>query len=82
MHTTSLQKQQLGALLGPLFMIFILLALSLDIAWAKAPGGTVLPPPEPPFKGKIGQTYKDSKPDKIPVIKAARGAEHLGRSDR
>lgn len=77
MHTTSLQKQQLGALLGPLFIIFILLALSLDIAWAKTPGGTVLPPPELPFKGKIGQTYKDSKPDKIPVIKAPAGAPNI-----
>jgi hypothetical protein len=27
----------------------------------------VLPRPDPPFKGTIGQTYKDSTPDKIPL---------------
>jgi arylsulfatase A-like enzyme len=77
MHTTNLQQQQLGALLGALFMVFILLALSFDIAWAKTPNGTVLPAPEPPFKGKIGQTYKDSKSDKIPTIKAPAGAPNV-----
>jgi len=34
----------------------------------------VLPRPEPPFKGVIGETYKDSTPDKIPLIKAPDGA--------
>ena len=34
----------------------------------------VLPLPEPPFKGIIGRTYKDSVPDKIPIIKAPDGA--------
>ena len=38
---------------------------------------TVLPPPEPPFKGVIGETYKDSKPDKIPIIKAPEGAPNV-----
>jgi arylsulfatase A-like enzyme len=32
------------------------------------------PQPEPPFKGIIGRTYKDSMPDKIPLIKAPDGA--------
>ena len=30
----------------------------------------VLPRPEPPFKGVIGTTYKDSTPDKIPLVTA------------
>lgn len=37
----------------------------------------VLPAPEPPFKGKIGRTYKDSQPDKIPVVKAPAGAPNV-----
>ncbi len=37
----------------------------------------VLPKPEPPFKGKIGQTYKDSQPDKIAVTKAPAGAPNV-----
>src|SRR5213596_2600784 len=38
---------------------------------------TVLPAPEPPFKGVIGETYKDSKPDKIPIVKAPEGAPNV-----
>src|SRR6266403_2707164 len=41
------------------------------------PGSAVLPPPEPPFKGVIGETYKDSKPDKIPIVKAPEGAPNV-----
>jgi len=37
----------------------------------------VLPRPEPKFKGIIGQTYKDSTPDKIPLIKAPEGAPNV-----
>jgi arylsulfatase len=37
----------------------------------------VLPLPEPPFKGAIGRTYKDSTPDKIPLIKAPDGAPNV-----
>lgn len=42
-------------------------------AWAQ----TTLPPPEPPFKGKIGRTYKESQPDKIPITKAPAGAPNI-----
>src|SRR2546423_12179640 len=38
---------------------------------------TVLPPPEPSFKGVIGETYKDSQPDKIPIVKAPEGAPNV-----
>jgi arylsulfatase A-like enzyme len=40
-------------------------------------GSVVLPRPEPPFKGVIGETYKDSKPDKIPIVKAPEGAPNV-----
>src|SRR5262245_54569593 len=37
----------------------------------------VLPLPPPPFKGKIGTTYKDSIPDKIPIVTAPSGAPNV-----
>jgi len=37
----------------------------------------VLPRPEAKFQGTIGQTYKDSTPDKIPLIKAPAGAPNV-----
>ena len=37
----------------------------------------VLPRPEPPFNGVIGETYKDSTPDKIPLIRAPDGAPNI-----
>ena len=37
----------------------------------------VLPRPEAKFQGTIGQTYKDSRPDKIPLIKALEGAPNV-----
>ncbi len=37
----------------------------------------VLPKPEPKFKGTIGLTYKDSKMEKIPIIKAPEGAPNI-----
>ncbi|MFI5398255.1 MAG: sulfatase-like hydrolase/transferase [Candidatus Binatia bacterium] len=46
-------------------------------AWAQAAPRSVLPPPEPPFKGKIGRTYKESQPDKIPITKAPDGAPNV-----
>ncbi|MDA8325238.1 MAG: sulfatase-like hydrolase/transferase [Nitrospiraceae bacterium] len=41
--------------------------------------GTVLPAPAPPFRGKIGRTYKnsDSRPDKIPATRAPEGAPNV-----
>jgi len=37
----------------------------------------VLPRPDPPFKGKIAETYKDSQPDPIAVTKAPAGAPNV-----
>ena len=37
----------------------------------------VLPKPDPPFKGKIGRTSKDSQPDRLPIIKAPDGAPNV-----
>ena len=54
-----------------------LLAASTIAVKAEMPRGSVLPPPEPPFKGKIGRTYKDSQPDKFPITKAPDGAPNV-----
>jgi arylsulfatase A-like enzyme len=40
-------------------------------------GGYVLPQPQPEFKGIIGNTYKDSTPDKIAVINPPKGAPNV-----
>lgn len=37
----------------------------------------VLPKPDPPFMGHIGQTYKDSTPDKFPLTKAPPGSPNV-----
>ncbi len=37
----------------------------------------VLPHPDPRFKGVIGRTYQDSKPDKIPIVTAPAGAPNV-----
>src|SRR5215475_2278611 len=49
---------------------------ALGWSWlpASARAQEALPQPEPPFKGNIGRTYKDSTPDKIAIIKAPDGA--------
>jgi hypothetical protein len=54
----------------------VLSLLSLGLAGI-VPAQEVLPRPEPKFKGVIGQTYKDSTPDKIPLIKAPEGAPNV-----
>jgi arylsulfatase A-like enzyme len=56
-----------------------LAAFSLALASCSVPlfAQEVLPKPDPPFKGKIGRTYKDSQPDKIPIIKAPEGAPNV-----
>jgi arylsulfatase len=61
------------ALLGIAFA-----AINAAQAQSSSPAGSfVLPPPEPPFKGVIGETYKESKPDKIPIVKAPEGAPNV-----
>ncbi len=54
-----------------------LLVFSAVGAWAQAPTSTVLPPPEEPFKGVIGRTYKESVMDKMRVTKAPQGAPNV-----
>ena len=53
------------------------LAVSMAAVSCQTPHGTVLPAPEPPFKGSIGRTYKDSQPEKIQVTKAPAGAPNV-----
>jgi len=49
---------------------------AVAIAWP-ALAQDVLPRPDPPFNGVIGETYKDSTPDKIPLTKAPDGAPNV-----
>jgi arylsulfatase A-like enzyme len=42
-----------------------------------ATGGTQLPKPDPEFKGKVGETIKDSTPSYPPPIKAPKGAPNV-----
>jgi len=62
-----------------LLILLAVLVASSAFAQNKPPEGgpIVLPAPEPPFKGVIGETYKDSKPDKIPIVKAPEGAPNV-----
>jgi arylsulfatase len=39
--------------------------------------GYVLPQPAPEFKGAIGTTYKDSTPDKIPIVNPPKSAPNI-----
>src|SRR5580698_3855170 len=39
--------------------------------------GYVLPQPQPEFKGVVGTTYKDSTPDKIPIVNPPKGAPNV-----
>lgn len=41
------------------------------------PTGTQLPQPDPEFKGKIGETYKDSSPNYPPPIRAPKGSPNV-----
>src|SRR5262245_66081247 len=42
-----------------------------------AAGQETLPQPDPAFKGKIGETYKDSTPDYPQPLKAPKGAPNV-----
>ena len=53
----------------------LVLALPLSVVTVSAQ--EVLPRPDPKFNGIIGQTYKDSTPDKIPLVKAPAGAPNV-----
>jgi arylsulfatase A-like enzyme len=55
----------------------LLVAAAAVVTRAQTPPGTVLPPLEPPFHGKIGRTYEESRPDKFPLVKAPDGAPNV-----
>jgi arylsulfatase len=66
-------------------VVFVALALAVGIAFdshaskAQTPSSTqeVLPQPQPPFKGKIGRTVKDSTPDFPKDVEAPKGAPNI-----
>jgi arylsulfatase len=73
-----------GALLGWLAALGLLIPSAYaqeQRDHAPAKGGAalsaILPPPDAPFDGVIGRTYKDSNPSKIPVVKAPAGAPNV-----
>ena len=74
MDTTSRQQQWFRMFPGLLFAVLAMLVATVS---CQAPRNGVLPLPEPLFKGKIGRTYKESQPDKIPVTKAPAGAPNV-----
>ena len=51
--------------------------ISLAMLAATATAQEVLPRPEPPFKGKIGRTVKDSTPDFPKGVEAPKGAPNI-----
>jgi len=57
--------------------VFVLLFFFLLSSTLIVKAQEVLPKPDPPFKGKIGYTWKDSVPDKIPVINPPAGAPNI-----
>jgi len=77
MKATSFKHPRLTKFARLLSMAALLLVVSAVAACSPAARSTALPPPEPPFKGKIGRTYKESKPDKILVTKAPEGAPNV-----
>jgi arylsulfatase len=58
-------------------MMPILAGFLLIVASTAAAQQDVLPWPEPPFKGKIGTTYEDSKPDFPKPVGAPAGAPNV-----
>jgi arylsulfatase len=75
MGARGIERQRSGVF--PRRLAVVTLASLVVAACSPAMHGTVLPAPEPPFKGKIGRTYKDSQPDKIPVTKPPAGAPNV-----
>ncbi len=59
--------------------LIIFAVLLVPAASLQAQDRTVLPPPTPEFKGKIGETYKDSTPDFSPALplSAPKGAPNV-----
>ncbi|WKZ14795.1 MAG: arylsulfatase [Candidatus Jettenia caeni] len=74
MGTTSHQQQWFRRFSGLLFTVLVMLVATVS---CQSPRSTVLPIPEPPFKGKMGRTYKESQPDKIPITRAPAGAPNV-----
>jgi arylsulfatase len=51
--------------------------LARDESEAPATGSTQLPRPDPEFKGKVGETYKDSTPSYPAPVKAPKGSPNV-----
>ena len=76
------QRHRTGRCLGSMLCVGACLTLGLVLSACAPEQGApnkevVLPRPDPPFKGKIGQTFKDSQPDPILATKAPAGAPNI-----
>jgi arylsulfatase len=66
-------------------VVFVAIGVAVSVAFgshalkAQTPSSTqeVLPQPQPPFKGKIGRTVKDSTPDFPKDVEAPKGAPNI-----
>src|SRR5215813_7904376 len=71
------KKISLAALAGFLIACFAVSCKQSQTANENQSGAYVLPQPTPEFKGVIGTTYKDSKPDKIAIVSPPKGAPNV-----
>jgi arylsulfatase A-like enzyme len=71
-HRRTTRLRRSGALLASLSCLILGGAFT-----SETKAQEVLPRPDPKFKGVIGLTYKDSTPDKIPLVKAPAGAPNV-----
>jgi arylsulfatase len=71
MKTTRTLTVLAAALVG------VLACTTVQAQQKPAPTQAVLPKPEPAFKGKIGRTVKDSKPDFPKEVQAPKGAPNI-----
>ncbi|MFO0181122.1 MAG: hypothetical protein ACK517_04970, partial [bacterium] len=59
-------------------MLRVVFAILLGLSFAPAVLGQLqLPQADPAFKGKIGETYKDSRPDYPRSIRASQGSPNV-----
>jgi len=58
-------------------LLALLVTTMFQLSWVGASAQQVLPRPEGPFKGTIGRTVKDSKPDFPKEVQAANGAPNI-----
>ena len=72
-----MKKSILALLVAGAALFFLQAAVAQEAQPGGAPDRSVLPIPEPPFKGKIGRTAADSTPDFPKGVEAPKGAPNV-----